>query len=265
MISSSSLMIISKCIVFLEHESSLGLLKLSVSDLHMLSCHYLQKGLFYTHPPLPIDSLLSFLKRGLSKTLIYFPALAGRLIIDDDGYVYISCNDAGIDFLHANAAHLPIRDILSPIHVLDSIKELFAFDRTISYDSHFKPIATVHVTDLADGIFIGCIVNHVVADSMSFWNFFNAFAEVCRGVNKLTRPPDFCHNFVNGSLAVLRFPEGGPQVTFSADAPLSERIFHFSREAILKLKCRANKWVDRRLTIEAEILALQPYYIHEPD
>ncbi|XP_010256629.1 PREDICTED: BAHD acyltransferase DCR [Nelumbo nucifera] len=257
MISSSSFTIISKCTVFPEQKSSLGLLKLSVSDLPMLSCHYIQKGLFYTRPPLPIDSLLSLLKRGLSKTLIYFPALAGRLTTDDDGFVYIACNDAGVDFLHANAAHLTIRDILSPVHVPDSVKEFFAFDRTISYDGHFMPIAAVQVTELADGIFIGCTVNHAVADGTSFWNFFNAFAEVCRGVNKLTRPPDFRRNFVNGSLAVLRFPEGGPQITFSSDVPLSERIFHFSREAILKLKSRANKWVDNRLTVEVEILGKQ--------
>nr|DAD18542.1 TPA_asm: hypothetical protein HUJ06_020005 [Nelumbo nucifera] len=52
---------------------------------------------------------------------------------------------------------------------------------------------------------------------------------------------------------------------FSVNAPLSERIFHFSKEAILKLKSKANKWVDNRLTIEVEILAPQPYYMHEPN
>ncbi|XP_010262784.1 PREDICTED: uncharacterized acetyltransferase At3g50280-like [Nelumbo nucifera] len=254
---SASLTLISKCTVLPEQKSSIGNLKLSVSDLPMLSCHYIQKGVVFTRPPLPIDSLISLLKRGLSKTLTHFPALAGRLVTDSDGYVFIACNDAGVDFLHANAAHLTLRDIVSPAHVPDSVKEFFAFDRTISYDGHFKPVAAVQVTELADGVFIGCSVNHAVTDGTSFWNFFNTFAEVCRGVSKISRPPDFRRNFFKGSLAVLRFPEGGPKVTFSVDAPLSERIFHFSREAILKLKSRANGKVDNEFAIETEILGKQ--------
>lgn len=216
-------------------------LKLSVSDLPMLSCHYIQKGCLFTRPQIPIDSLLAVLKRGLSQTLVHFPALAGRLITDCNGYVHITCNDAGAEFVYAKAGHVSLRDILSPTHVPDAVNEFFALDRTVSYDGHFKPIMVVRVTELADGVFIGCTVNHAVVDGTSFWNFFNTFAEVCRGATKISTPPTFTRDSVLISPAVLRFPKGGPAVTFSGDEPLSERIFSFSRDAIVKLKERTNR------------------------
>ncbi|XP_015877339.3 uncharacterized acetyltransferase At3g50280 [Ziziphus jujuba] len=244
--SSPSLTLLSKCTVFPDRNSTLGDLKLSVSDLPMLSCQYIQKGGLFTRPPLPVDSFLALMKRGLSQTLSQFPPLAGRLTTDSDGHVYITCNDAGADFIHANAGHIYIRDILGSVHVPECVKEFFAFDRTVSYNGHFRPILAVQVTELADGVFIGCAVNHAVVDGTSFWNFFNTFAEECKGVKRISKQPEFSRQSVLISPAVLKLPEGGPKVTFSNDKPLSERIFSFSREAIRKLKAKTNnqKWTD---------------------
>ncbi len=235
-----SLSLVSKCTVFPDENSTLADLKLSVSDLPMLSCHYIQKGGLFTRPPIPILDLISLLKCGLSKALTHFPALAGRLTTDEYGYVYITCNDAGADFIHANADSIYIHDILAPIHVPNFVMDFFAFDRTVSYDGHFKPILAVQVTELADGVFIGCSVNHAVTDGTSYWNFFNTFAEMCRGVKMISRSPCFDRDSVLISPAVLKVPEGGPKVTFDVHAPLRERIFSFSRESILKLKARTN-------------------------
>lgn len=244
--SSPSLTLLSKCTVFPDRSSTLGDLKLSVSDLPMLSCHYIQKGALFTRPPLPIDSLLALLKRGLSQTLSQFPPLAGRLTTDSEGFVYITCNDAGVDFIHANATHIHIREILGPVRVPECVKELFAFDRTVSHRGHFRPILALQVTELADGVFIGCAVSHAVTDGTSFWNFFNTFAEECKGIKRISKQPEFSRDSVLISPAVLQLPVGGPKVTFSNDKPLSERVFSFSREAILKLKRRTNshKWID---------------------
>ncbi|KAG5053028.1 hypothetical protein AAZX31_02G238900 [Glycine max] len=239
--------LLSKCTVFPDQKSTLGNLKLSVSDLPMLSCHYIQKGCLFTHPNLPLHSLIPLLKSSLSRTLSLFPPLAGRLITDSDSYVYIACNDAGVDFIHANATALRICDLLSQLDVPESFKEFFAFDRKVSYTGHFSPILAVQVTELADGVFIGCAVNHAVTDGTSFWNFFNTFAQLSRGASNCIRNiPDFHRESVLISDAVLRLPEGGPQVTFDANAPLRERIFSFSREAIQKLKAIANnrRWPE---------------------
>lgn len=245
--------LLSKCTVFPNQKSTIQSLKLSVSDLPMLSCHYIQKGCLFTQPSIPFHSLIPLLKSSLSRTLSLFSPLAGRLATDSDGYVYINCNDAGVDFVHATASGLYIRDLLSPIDNHESFKEFFTFDRKVSYSGHFSPILAVQVTELADGVFIGCSVNHAVTDGTSFWNFFNTFAQICKGSNKYFHNiPDFHRESILISDAVLRLPEGGPTVTFNADAPLRERIFSFSRESIQKLKIKANtpKWTEANNVVE---------------
>lgn len=243
---SASLTLISKCTVLPDRNSTIGHLKLSVSDLPMLSCHYIQKGCLFTRPTLPDDSLINFLKRGLSQTLSHFPPLAGRLITDSDGHVYLTSNDAGVDLIYVDASNLFVHDLLGPTHVPDCFKEFFAFDRTVSYCGHFIPILAVQVTELNDGVFIGCTVNHAVIDGTSLWNFFNTFAELCRGVKKISNQPEFSRDSILISPVVLKLPEGGPKITFNSDAPLKERIFSFNRESIQKLKARTNnqKWKE---------------------
>ncbi|XP_047976702.1 BAHD acyltransferase DCR-like [Salvia hispanica] len=235
--------IVSKCLVSPDQKSSLRELKLSVSDLPMLSCHYIQKGGLFEKPPLPISDLLSRLKRSLSKSLTHFPPLAGRLTTDATGHVYIDCNDAGVEFIHVNGSHLHVSDLLGPTaaDVPAAVKSCFALDHAVSHTGHFRPILAVQVTALADGVFIACSVNHAVADGTSFWNFFNTFAEFARGVEAISRSPDFSRDSILTSSAVLRLPEGGPVASFSAEAPIRERIFRFSRESILKLKSKLNK------------------------
>ncbi|XP_021769143.1 uncharacterized acetyltransferase At3g50280-like [Chenopodium quinoa] len=238
--SPSSVTVVSKTTVIPSQPSTIEDLKLSVSDLPMLSCHYIQKGGLFTRPPIISTALIALLKEGLAVTLTHFPALAGRFVTNSLGYVHITCNDSGIDFIHATAKSVFIRDILSPTDVPDVVKEFFTYDRTVSYKGHFQPLLAVQFTELADGVFIGCSVNHSVTDGTSFWNFFNTFAEVCRGVKRITKSPDFSRNSVIISPAVLKVPEGGPVVTFNEKEPLRERIFSFSREAILLLKSKVN-------------------------
>ncbi|KAJ8753753.1 hypothetical protein K2173_000007 [Erythroxylum novogranatense] len=238
---SASTTIVSKCTICPNQKSTLKSLKFSVSDLPMLSCQYIQKGVLLSRPPYSIDNLITLLKHSLSITLTHFPPLAGRLITDPNGHVHILCNDAGVEFVQAKAGRLFIDNILSPLDVPDCFKEFFTFDNTLSYSGHFKPLAAVQVTELADGVFIGCTVNHAVTDGTSFWHFFNTFAEICKGAKKISNSPDFSRTTVFNSPAVLKFPSGGPKATFSGDEPLRERIFHFSREAIQKLKSRANE------------------------
>ncbi|GMI87225.1 hypothetical protein like AT2G39980 [Hibiscus trionum] len=248
--SAMSVTSVSKTMVFPDQKSSLGDLKLSVSDLPMLSCHYIQKGCLFTRPSIPTGSLISLLEKSLSKTLSFFPPLAGRLYTDEKGYICITCNDAGVEFHHAKCTASFIRDVIGPLHVPQFVKGFFCFDKTVSYSGHFKPIMAVQVTELGDGIFIGCSVNHAVTDGTSFWNFFNTFAEICRrisgdnnsnqSIERIFRQPDFTRESVLISPAILQVPEGGPKVTFNENEPLMERIFSFSREAISELKAKVN-------------------------
>jgi hypothetical protein len=120
-------------------------------------------------------------------------------------------------------------------------KDLFPMDRTVSYDGHRRPLASFQLTVLGDGaVFIGVVANHAVVDGTSFWHFYNTWAGLCRGASP--KLPDFRRNFFGESTAVLRFPGGvGPAVTFDPNAPVRERIFHFSSDAIRELKAMANR------------------------
>uniref|UniRef100_A0A1J3HHF0 BAHD acyltransferase DCR n=1 Tax=Noccaea caerulescens TaxID=107243 RepID=A0A1J3HHF0_NOCCA len=237
----NSVTVISRSRVFPDQRSTLVDLNLSVSDLPMLSCHYIQKGCLFTRPHLPPHALLSHLKHSLSATLSHFPPLAGRLFTSDDGHVFLSCNDAGADFVFASAKSVRVSDVVGGIDVPHVVKEFFSYDRAVSYEGHNRPILAVQVTELIDGVFIGCSVNHAVTDGTSLWNFINTFAEVSRGVENVTRHPDFTRESVLISPAVLKVPKGGPKVTFDENAPLRERIFSFSREQIQELKAMVNK------------------------
>ncbi|KAL1217821.1 putative acetyltransferase [Cardamine amara subsp. amara] len=237
----NSVTVISRSIVFPDQKSTLVDLKLSVSDLPMLSCHYIQKGCLFTRPHLPPHALLSHLKHSLSLTLSHFPPLAGRLSTSEDGHVFLSCNDSGADFVFADAKSVHVSDVIAGIDVPDVVKEFFTYDRAVSYEGHNRPILAVQLTELIDGVFIGCSVNHAVIDGTSLWNFINTFAEISRGVKNVTRQPDFTRESVLISPAVLKVPQGGPKVTFNENEPLRERIFSFSRESILELKAAVNK------------------------
>lgn len=257
---SSSWVLVAKTVVYPSRKSAMGELKLSVSDLPMLSCNYIQKGLLFPRPPLPIQHVLTLLRRSLSCALSHFPALAGRLVTHRDGTICISCNDSGVPFTHCTLAASTAGGggpVLSLPHVALSVsttdvpvavKEfLFDLDGAVSYEGHFRPLAAVRVTELSDGsLFIGCTVNHAVVDGTSFWNFFNSWAEICRGgaldaAGGISRPPVFTRNFFGESTAVLRFDDDqGPSVTFDATAPLRERIFRFEGKTIRELKALVN-------------------------
>ncbi|RYQ83890.1 hypothetical protein Ahy_B10g102766 isoform A [Arachis hypogaea] len=239
--SSTPITIISRCTVVPHKPSTLNDLKLSISDLNMLSCHYIQKGCIYAAPSLPQTTLIQSLKTSLSQTLSIFPPLAGTFRTSGSGHVYVHSNDSGVHFIHAAASAVSVSDLLSSKDVPNTFQQLFPFHKKLNYTAHFSPIMAVQVTELADGVFIGVAVNHAVTDGASLWHFFNTFAEFSRGAASPSRLPDFRRDSILVSEAVLRLPDGDLKVSFNANEPLRERIFGFSRESIRRLKAEANR------------------------
>ncbi|XP_058223282.1 uncharacterized acetyltransferase At3g50280-like [Rhododendron vialii] len=148
-------------------------------DIAMLSVHYIQKGHLFIKPQItsdqenPVESLLNRLKDSLSLTLVHFYPLAGRFAtVKQENlpsyYVYIDCNTSpGAKFIYATA-DLTIADILSPVDVPVVVQSFFDHDRAVNHDGHSMSLLSIQVTELIDGIFIGCSANQAVVDGTSF-------------------------------------------------------------------------------------------------
>ncbi|KAL1073369.1 hypothetical protein V6Z11_D11G216400 [Gossypium hirsutum] len=168
--------------------ASSGTIDLNTWDIRNLQIGYIQKGLLFPKPKLPLqynssgNMLIHHLKTSLSHTLHCFPLLAGRL---------------------ATTQHE---------------------DDTIS--------------------FFACSINHVVADGASFWHFVNSWSGISKGSIYLSKPPVFQRWFPDGMDIPIRIPQSCVNVEQNNEdfilPPVRERIFHFSKENITKLKAKAN-------------------------
>ncbi|KAI3850600.1 hypothetical protein MKX03_011419 [Papaver bracteatum] len=268
---------------------------LTTWDLTILNAHYIQKDdegynnhlgdgkwklskgskrVFSSKKPLPsledpnpTHTLIDQLKHSLSITLTHFYPLSGRLVTRQHHNppfyaIYLDCsnNSGGADFIHA-AVDLSTMDILTPIDVPRVVQSFFALEGAINHDEHTEPLLAVQVTELLDGIFVGCSFNHVVGDGTSYWKFFNSFAEVSRKLRRtskeagdynnfdciISNPPItkrlFLEAYKDTPLVNLPFSHHKEFVARYIQPPLRERMFHFTAESIAKLKAKANEGV----------------------
>ncbi|MCL7046443.1 hypothetical protein MKW94_008461 [Papaver nudicaule] len=237
---------------------------LATWDLHLLTPAYIQRGLLFTKPkledPATICSIISHLKTSLSQTLDHFFPLAGRLAVekhDDDGTtsVYINCNSTGAEFIHAVAEHITVADITEPIYVPDVVEySFFSLNGVMDYDGLVKPLLSVQVTELNDGIFIGCSINHAVCDGTSFWHFMNSWSEISRSAvggkspsTTISRLPILERCFLKDADRPIRLPFSIEDERFreshvfrTIKSEYEVRFYHFTRETIAMLKAKAN-------------------------
>ncbi|XP_031505343.1 uncharacterized acetyltransferase At3g50280-like [Nymphaea colorata] len=91
------------------------------------------------------------------------------------------------------------------------------------------------VTELEDGVLIGCSLNHTGADGESFWHFFNSWSELNAGHETILRPPLMEQAQIPKELRQVHFP-------LSEHRPPTRQVhFCFSAEAISRIKAKANK------------------------
>ncbi|XP_021765465.1 uncharacterized acetyltransferase At3g50280-like [Chenopodium quinoa] len=260
---SSNIIHISECFVKpkYEVEESKQPYHLAPKDLSLLSFHHIQIGLMFIKPTHLDDhrefSILSFvdgLKECLSLTLVHFYPLAGQLVleVDEDKHecrIYVDCNKGpGARFIHA-ALGVTVSDILSPKDVPLVVQSLFNLnEEALNYDGHTKPLLSVQVTELLDGVFISCSINHCITDGTSYWHFWNKWSEIHRvndNNNQIceSRRLPIIHNrwFPNGYSPPIALPfTHRDEFIRKFEAPqLRYRFFHFSSKSIATLKAKA--------------------------
>ncbi|CAI9118632.1 OLC1v1020227C1 [Oldenlandia corymbosa var. corymbosa] len=189
---------ISDCFIKPKHllPESNQVIFLSPFDLALAFVHYMQKGLLFAKPPsFDQDQMQDFLlklKKALSLSLVHFYPLAGRLEtvqLEEDPRnlaVYVDCNKGpGARFVHASVA-LSLYDIVSPTDVPSIVKSFFDHEDVINYDCGDQSLLTIQVTELTDGIFIGCSMNHMVGDGTSLWHFLTSFSRMFKSIGSGT-------------------------------------------------------------------------------
>ncbi|CAL9026710.1 unnamed protein product [Prunus brigantina] len=256
-----------------EHSSTTRV-ELNPWDLQVLLVDQNQKGLLF-HKPQTLSQHIQHLKTSLSRTLDFFPPLAGRLAAvqhdeDNTRSFFINCNNAGALFVHAKADGVTLSDIKDSLYVPDLVHSFFPLNGVQNYQGTSNPLLAVQVTELEDGVFIGCTMNHTVADGTSFWHFFNSWSEISRGSSFVSKPPLLEHWFLDGTSSIrIPFPNTDHEdqvcdkvIDNIPEVPLlKERIFHFSRENITQLKAKANAEIQISDT-NRKISSLQAVLAH---
>ncbi|CAO2835815.1 unnamed protein product [Amaranthus hypochondriacus] len=243
-----------------EVEESKKPYHLAPLDLIMLSYHYIQNGLLFKKPThlnnqeFSINSFLDDLKESLSLTLVHFYPLGGQFVIQTDeenhqSRIFVDCNKGqGARFSHATV-DMTIEDISSPnnTYIPLVVRSFFEYnEELINYDGYKKPLLSVQVTELLDGIFIACSINHCIVDGTAYWHFWNVWSEIHRSNgNKISNSRLPIHNrwFPNGcDLPIpLPFTHGDEFIkNFKPPSDLREKIFHFSSDSIATLRSKAN-------------------------
>ena len=186
----NAVQLVGRCAIFPVHPSPPQRSKLSILELPLLYCHYIQNGLIYSlKPKHDFESALELLRKSLSEVLVFFYPLAGRLTTLADGVIYVDCNDAGVEFIEASADGLSVAEIIAS-DVPPVVKQLFALNGALNLEGHSLPLLAVQVTKLRDGLSVGCTLNHAIADGASLWHFFNSWAQLCKlGIPIITPLP----------------------------------------------------------------------------
>ncbi|KAL8265634.1 hypothetical protein R6Q59_002978 [Mikania micrantha] len=219
-------------------------------DLAMMNINYIQKGLLY---PLPenkdfsITTFLDHLKDSLSATLTHFHPLAGRLATVKQSnppsiVIFINPdNSPGARFIHSSV-NLTIHHLLTPTDVPQILESFFDHHKAIGHDGHQQSLLSIQVTELVDGIFIGCSMNHMLVDGSSFWHFFKSLSEVFQSTHPITRPPVLKRWVPEGSDPILTLPfTHEDEYIHRPNQPLlRQRIFHLTSKSLAKLKAKVN-------------------------
>jgi shikimate O-hydroxycinnamoyltransferase len=143
------------------------------------------------------------LKQALSKALVPFYPMAGRLKRDDDGRIEIDCNAEGVLFVEAET-----NSVIDDFGDFAPTLELKKLIPTVDYSGGIStfPLLVLQITYFkCGGASLGVGMQHHAADGFSGLHFVNTWSDMARGLD-LSIPP-----FIDRTLLRARDP---PQPTF---------------------------------------------------
>ncbi|KAK1289351.1 Shikimate O-hydroxycinnamoyltransferase [Acorus calamus] len=123
----------------------------------------------------------SLLKEALSKALVPFYPMAGRLRRDEDGRIEINCDGQGVLFVEADTDSTiddfgdftPTMELKRLIPTVDYSQDISSFPLLVLQVTHFK----------CGGASLGVGMQHHVADGFSGLHFVNSWSDIARGLD----------------------------------------------------------------------------------
>ncbi|XP_058114025.1 shikimate O-hydroxycinnamoyltransferase-like [Magnolia sinica] len=138
------------------------------------------------------------LKEALSKALVPFYPMAGRLRRDEDGRIEINCNGAGVLLVEADTGSViddfgdfaPTMELKQLIPTVTYTEDISSYSLLVLQVTYFK----------CGGVSLGVGMQHHAADGFAGLHFINHWSDVARGLD-LTIPP-----FIDRTLLRARDP-----------------------------------------------------------
>lgn len=155
---------------------------LQVSDLDLIvPSNYVPTVYFYRRPSDCTNFFeVGLLKEALSKVLLPFYPVAGRLQKDENGKIEIICNGEGVSFLEAETS-CAIDDLGDFSQGSKLLPLVPAVGDTKDVPSH--PLFLTQVTYFkCGGVSLGTRLQHTLADGVSAYHIINSWAEMARGI-----------------------------------------------------------------------------------
>ncbi|KAL7193504.1 hypothetical protein ACSBR2_025171 [Camellia fascicularis] len=232
-------------------ETPTGLMYLSEFD-HLISIIHAPTVYFYQpFGELTLNSVIHTLKDSLSKALVIFYPLAGRLQRIARGRLQINCNSMGAQFLEAESeAKIDDFGDFCPSSKTRALIPSVDYDRPI----HELPMLLVQVTKFSCGGFsLGLSISHILVGGECAGHFISEWARIARG----EKPENF--PFLDRTILQLEDPLPTTSFDISDFNPPPLLIGHsnnteernkktvvamlkLSKEQINKLKNKANEY-----------------------
>ncbi|XP_065864822.1 acyl transferase 4 [Euphorbia lathyris] len=136
------------------------------------------------------------IREALSKALVPYYPLAGRLEESNNGQLQICCGGEGVWFVEASANCT--LDSVNYFDNVESIPYLQLLPDYVPQDEHNEPLVQMQVTQFECGGFvIGLLFSHTICDGLGAAQFLTAVGELARNRNitQLTISPVWSRNF----------------------------------------------------------------------
>ncbi|KAL2510439.1 HXXXD-type acyl-transferase family protein [Abeliophyllum distichum] len=179
---------LSRSLVSPSEPTPSGVLDLSVIDrLPVLRCNARTLHIF-RHGPKAAEVL----RKALSKALVPYYPLAGRLNVSAENQIQITCSGEGIWFVEASA-----NCMLEAVNFFDDTA-VIPYDKLLpDPPQESNPLVQMQITQFECGGFVvGLIFSHSICDGLGAAQFLNAVGEMAKGVEQLSINPVWCRDFL---------------------------------------------------------------------